>query len=127
MVDGDPRHRRRALVGDELEVIGLAADDAADRDQRVVLVGIGKRVEGDADLERARHLQVSDVGDQDAEAEQLVNASAREQIGELGVEAGLDDADAQLAAVKARRLAAFSVAHEPRRPSARPARRRDSL
>jgi hypothetical protein len=31
-----------ALVGDQLEVVGLAADDAADRDQRVVLVLVGQ-------------------------------------------------------------------------------------
>ena len=71
VVERDARHRARALVGDELEVIGLAADDAADRDQRVVLVVVGEGVEGDADLERARHLHVRDVAGADAEREQL--------------------------------------------------------
>ena len=68
----------RALVGDELEVIGLAADDAADRDQRVVVVGVGERVQGGADLERAGDGDVGDVARRDAERDQLGAAGARD-------------------------------------------------
>jgi hypothetical protein len=126
VVERDPRDRGAALVGDQLEVVGFATDDAADRDQRIVLVGVGDGVERAAELERAGNADVGDVGRRDAERDQLLGSRAGDAIGELGVEARLDDRDAELPAVEAGRLAAFSVAHGGRRPLAAPARRRGS-
>ena len=72
---------------------------------------VGERREGDADLERAGHRDVATSAGGDAERGQLVDAGGGDAVGELGVEARLDDADAEIAAVEARRLAALSVAH----------------
>ena len=51
----DARDAGAALVGDQLEVVGLAADDAAERDQRVEVVAVGQRLQRHRHLERAGH------------------------------------------------------------------------
>ena len=42
-----------AFVGDQFEVVGLAADDAAERDQRVEVVAVGQRLQRDAAISSA--------------------------------------------------------------------------
>ena len=99
VVERDARHRGAALVRDELEVVGLAAHDAAERDQRVPVVGLGERLQRQADLERAGHADVADVRAHHAEGVQLGETRLGERIGEGRVEARLHDADAQRAAI----------------------------
>ncbi|GKQ59363.1 hypothetical protein QMTAC487_32240 [Sphaerotilus sp. FB-3] len=92
-------------------MIGLATDDAAQRDQRVMLVGLGQRLQRHRHLQRAGHADVADVARLDAQALQLGDAALREPVGQLGVEAGLDDGDAQVAAVQTGGLALVGTLH----------------
>ena len=56
----------RRLVGDDLEVIGLAADDRAQRDQRVEVAGLREPLQRERRLQRARHGDDGDVALGDA-------------------------------------------------------------
>ena len=103
MIERDAAHAGTALVGDQLEVIGLAAHDAADGDEGVAVVAVGQRGERERHFERARHADVPDVLVGDAERAQLGAAGLEQRIGQLEVEARLHDADAQVVAVEPRR------------------------
>ena len=100
-----------ALVGDQLEVIGLAADEqpSAISASWSSLSAIAfsatpiSSAPGTGD--------VRDVAGGDAERDSSAMQARGDAVGERGVEARLDDADAQVAPVEARRLAAVSVAH----------------
>ncbi len=61
----DARNARGRLVGDDLEVVGVAADHGAERDQRVVIAALREALQRERRLERARHGDDGDpfVGD----------------------------------------------------------------
>jgi len=48
-------------VGQHVEVRRLAADEASERDDRVVATGVGKKCRGGWKLERTRHLEQVDA------------------------------------------------------------------
>ena len=96
-----PGHREvhqgaRALARDDVVMAGLAADDAAERHRRIVgRAGRRGRIEGDGDRRRdfegARHGQ--DVDARLGRPQRLARA-AQELVGDVVVEARLDDEDA---------------------------------
>ena len=88
------------FVGHQLEVVGLAADDAAQRDQRVVLVALGHGLQGHGHFECAGHQHVLDVLFLHAQGQQLCAAGGGQGVGDALVETGLHDADVQLLAVQ---------------------------
>ena len=56
----------RRLVGDDLEVVGLAADHRAERDQRVEVAGLREPLQRERRLQRAGHRDDRDVALGDA-------------------------------------------------------------
>ena len=100
VVERQTAHARAGFVRDQLEVIGLAADDAAQRNQRVIAVALGQRLQRDGHFERAGHAHVVDVGLGDAQRGEFAEAGVGERIGDVFIEACLHDADAQPLAVE---------------------------
>ena len=100
VVHRGPRHAARRLLGDDLEVVGLAADHAADRDQRVEVPGRRQPRQHQRHLEGAGHGDVRDVVLVDAERDEFVDAGLGERATGPLVEARLHDADPQIDAVK---------------------------
>jgi hypothetical protein len=82
VVERHARHAGGRLVGHQLEVVGLAADDAAQRHQRVVAAFLRHRLQRDGDLQRAGHQHVLDVLGLDAQFRQLRLAGQRQRIGD---------------------------------------------
>ncbi|MPM37228.1 hypothetical protein SDC9_83835 [bioreactor metagenome] len=90
-------------------MVGLAADDAAQRDQRIVLAAIGKCLQRQRHFQRAGNGDVGDVFFLHAELEQLCAAGVEQCVGDAFVEAGLHDADGQAVAIE-RGVGAFVCA-----------------
>jgi hypothetical protein len=99
-LERDARDAGRALVRDDLEVIRLAADHAADRDQRVEFVGLREPLQRQRNLERARHRADEDVLLGHPELEQLGQARLAQRDAHGVVEARLHDAHAQALAIE---------------------------
>ena len=130
VVERDARDRGAALVGDQLEVIGLAADRrsrarSARRTRRSSASAC--RATPISSAPGTRTVAMSVGGD--AERGELDHAGRGDPVGDAGVEARLDDADAQLA--PSRRAASPRSALRMRRdgggrrrPAARPRRSR---
>src|SRR5262245_9286078 len=82
----------RRLVGDDLEVVGVAADDRADRGERVEAPRFREPLQSARDLERARdRLKLGLL----AQARHLGTRGIEESLADLLVEAGMNDADAR--------------------------------
>jgi hypothetical protein len=109
VVERDPRDACAALVGDELEVVGLAADDAAQRHQRVEVVALGQGVQRQRHLQRAGHGDVAMSRSWTPRRFQLLEAALRQLVRERGIEARLHDADAQVAPVEFSALSPLSA------------------
>ncbi len=92
-------HATSTHIGDDFEVIGLAPDDATERDDRVV--GSSRRVASDRYLERTGHGHLADLGD--PAALEGSAGTGHERRDDLIVEAGTDNADPEVRAVGDRR------------------------
>ena len=94
-------HAGGRLVGHQLEVVGLAADDAAQRHQRVVAALLGHRLQRHRDSPARRApARGRCPAAATPSAGQFVLAGLRQRVGDALVEAGLHDADAQPLAVE---------------------------
>lgn len=102
MVERHAAHARARFVGHQFEVVGLAADDAAQRHQCVVAAAHGHGLQRDRHFERAGNLHMVDVLRGHAQLLELGQAGGGERIGDVGVEARLHDADAQAFSVERR-------------------------
>src|SRR5262249_46631755 len=90
----------RGFVGDDLEVIGLAADDAAERDIAVeaapaMLAGARRDRDGGGDLERAGHGHALEMR---VGLLQRRGRAVGQRGGGVRIEARLDDQDVRLVA-----------------------------
>ena len=80
-------------------MIGLAADDGAERDQRIVLFGLRELHERKRNLERAGNGHLRHVLIHHAELAQLVHAGLELTAAGIFIEARNHNADAQIGAV----------------------------
>jgi hypothetical protein len=90
----------RRFVGDDLEVVGLAADHAAERHQGVEAAALRHGLQHQRQLQRARRGDDLHVGGAHAEALQLRRAAAEQALADVDVEAAHGDADAQAGALQ---------------------------
>ena len=109
VVERHAAHACTGFVGHQLEVVSLAADDAAQRNQRVVLGPFGHGLQGHGHFQCTRHHDVVDAGD--TQGFELFNAGFGQGIGDVFVEARLHDADVQKLAVEFFGLAFIGVLH----------------
>src|SRR5690606_38277857 len=93
-------NRARHFVADHFEVIGFAADDRAQRDQRVELEAFSHVRQRHAKLERAGHAGHHDVAFVHAEFGQLLQAGLEFGHADFFVEPGAHDTDVQPFAVQ---------------------------
>ena len=84
---------RLELVGDDIEMVGLAADDAAERDEAVIICAVFLgRIEGERD--RRRNFQRARHGHHVIARAGLVErrfGAVQQGVGEAVIEARLDD------------------------------------
>ena len=88
------------FAGHVVEMRRRAADDAAERDQRVVAAARGQLLDGERCLERARHANDLDVAGSDAVLQQRADGGVEQSIDDEVVEPRRDDAEAQAARVE---------------------------
>ena len=95
--DREIHQRPRALAGDDVVMPGLAADDAAERDHRVVgLPSVRGRVERDGDGRREFRARRRPSRHRPSPARRRRPRARREKlVGDVVVEARLDDEDAR--------------------------------
>ena len=95
ILDRQVHQRARRFVGDDVEMIGLAADHRAERDEAVIVgAALFGAVEREGD--RGRDLQRAGHGDHVVGGAGLVERSlgaVEQRVGEVVVEARLDDED----------------------------------
>ena len=111
VVEREARNRCAAFVGDQLEMVGFAANDAAQRDECVELIALGQRLQRAGDFKRAGHGHVRDVFGFDPEHGELAQAGLRQRAGHAFVEARLHHGDVELSAVKLVRPGFFYTKH----------------
>ena len=109
--DGDARverrldHAPRGLAADVLEVRRPAANDAAERDDRLVAARLGQAPAGERQLPRPGHEHDRDLVGADAALHQPVDRAVEEPLDDVGVVPRRDDGDV---------LAPPSAARRPR-------------
>ncbi|CFP57447.1 Uncharacterised protein [Bordetella pertussis] len=81
-------------------MIGFAADDRAQGDQRVEFIAFGHARQGHAQLQRARHADHHHVALVHAQLAQLFEAGLQLGLADFFVETGTHDADVQPFAVQ---------------------------
>ncbi|EKD96839.1 MAG: hypothetical protein ACD_23C01229G0001 [uncultured bacterium] len=81
-------------------MVSLATNDATQGHQRVVLELFGQCLQCDGHFQCARDLHQGDVFFFHAQSQQFGLASQSQGIGDVGVEARLDDADGEVFAVQ---------------------------
>jgi len=87
------------LKNTELEMVGLAGNDAAQLDQRVDLVALCQRLQSHRHLQRHWHRLVGVVFLCNAQRQQLGVAGLKQGVGDGFVEAGLHDPDGEFLAI----------------------------
>ena len=104
MVQTHPGDAGAGFVGDQLKVIGLATHDAAQGDQGIKVIALGQGLQSQRHFQRARHLHRLDVLGFYLVGLQLGHTGLVQRIGDVGIEAGLHNADAQACTIELRSL-----------------------
>ena len=99
-VQRNARHACSRLIRYQLEVVGLATNDAANGDERIVLRTGRQPLQGKRHFQRAGHLHQRHVFGLNAALHQFAQASLGHGVGNVGIEARLHNADAQFFTVE---------------------------
>ena len=89
----------RRFVGDDLEMVGLAADHGAQRDQRIEVAGLREPLQRQRRFERARNGDHGDVAVGDTGVREAAQCTGEQGVADRRVEARQHDADATAVAV----------------------------